>query len=130
MSCPKSDRISCALPHTQISHSVTHLLSDFFSGRALKEFFISSENPFFQDKRLRGLSRIKKSPFSTFLTSEENRKHMQVKAHPLGKVYLLSSTANHFLSSLGKGALPATSWSPAVVVREGSIRWKPLGKEW
>lgn len=102
----------------------------FFLGRTPKELFISSENPFFQGKRWRGLSRLKKSPRSTFPASEENRKHMQVKAHALGKVYPLSSTANHFLSSLGKGVIPATSWSPAVVVREGSIRWKPLGKEW
>lgn len=102
----------------------------FFLGRTLKEFFMSSEHPFFQGKRLRGLSRLKKSPCSTFLSSEENRKHMQVKARTLGKVYPLSSTANHFLSSLGKGVIPATSWSPAVVVREGSIRWKPLEKEW
>lgn len=120
----------CFAPHTQISHSVTQLLSDFFLGRTLKEFFISSENPFFQGKRLRGFSRLKNSPRSTFLASEENRKHMQLKAHTLGKVYPLSSTANHFLSSLGKGVIPATSWTPAVVVREGSIRWKPLGKEW
>lgn len=79
----------------------------FFLGRTLKEFFFSSENPFFQGKRLRGLSRFKKPPGSTFLSSEENRKHMQVRAHTLGKACPLSSTANHFLSSLGKGVMPA-----------------------